>query len=139
MRFGSAALSSWLPEAPRTRNVDLWCEPAERGEAVGALTGELSWYQERHDAYVEVWGPETSAAPSDRRRRARVLTEEEVSAVWLFVPHARDAPMPYRDGRVEDFRRGQAYEAQLGELPRWWRRAEPGQGHSGSELSGQLR
>lgn len=88
--FGSAALCFWLPQAPRTRDIDLWCEPAERGQAVEALMGELSWYHDRHGAYVEVWGPETFAAPTDWRSRARLFTEEEVPGVRLVVPHPHD-------------------------------------------------
>lgn len=45
--FGSAALAFWMPEAPATRDVDLWCTPAERGAMVEALMGELSWYHDR--------------------------------------------------------------------------------------------
>ena len=149
--FGSAALAFWLPEAPRTRDVDLWCDPAERGAAVTALMGELSWYHDRHGAYVEVWGPETFAAPSDWRRRARILTEEDAPGVRLVVPHPHDVMlakverwdpsdvdharrilrvyplttaalldlderMPYRDGRIVDPRRREAYEINLGKL-----------------------
>lgn len=61
--FGSAALAFYLPDAPRTRDVDLWCEPAVRGEAVAALMGEGSWYHDRHGAYVEVWGQRPSRPP----------------------------------------------------------------------------
>lgn len=61
--FGSAALAYWLADPPHSRDVDLWCEPPERGEPVAALMGELSWYHQRHSAYVEVWAPETFAAP----------------------------------------------------------------------------
>lgn len=41
--FGSSALAFWLTDAPRSREVDVWCEPPERGEVVQALMGELSW------------------------------------------------------------------------------------------------
>lgn len=88
--FGSAALALVLPDAPRTRDVDVWCTPPDRGDLVTALMGELSWYQERFGAYVEVWGPETFAAPEDWRSRARVLTEETVPEVRLVVPHPHD-------------------------------------------------
>lgn len=88
--FGSAALAFWLPDAPTTRDVDVWCEPPERGDAVEALMGELSWYHDQHGAYIEVWGPETFAAPADWRDRARVLTEERVPQLRLIVPHPHD-------------------------------------------------
>jgi len=88
--FGSAALAFWLPEAPSTRDVDLWCEPAEKGDAVEALMGELSWYHDRHGAYVEVWGPEAFAAPRSWRQRAKILTDEDLPEVRLVVPHPHD-------------------------------------------------
>lgn len=88
--FGSAALAFALPDAPRTRDVDIWCEPKERGDLVEALMGEVSWYQKKHGAYVEVWGPETFAAPLDWRSRARVLTEDAAPGVRLVVPHPHD-------------------------------------------------
>lgn len=89
--FGSASLALWLEDdAPRTRDVDVWCEPSEHGEAVEALMGELSWYHERHDAYVEVWGPETFAAPPDWRSRAKSLHDDAVPGVRLVVPHPHD-------------------------------------------------
>jgi hypothetical protein len=88
--FGSAALSFRLPDPPHTRDVDVWCVPAERGEIVTALMGELSWYQEKHDAYIEVWGPETFAAPEDWRSRAETLTNEDFPGVRLIVPHPHD-------------------------------------------------
>jgi hypothetical protein len=88
--FCSAALAFWLDDPPSTRDVDLWCDPPERGHAVEALMGELSWYHERHQAYVEVWAPETFAAPEDWRERARQPTEASVPAVRLVVPHPHD-------------------------------------------------
>jgi hypothetical protein len=88
--FGSAALAFSLPNAPRTRDVDIWCEPAERGDIVVAVMGEVSWYQQKHDAYVEVWGPETFTAPADWRSRAQVLTEDAAPGVRLVVPHPHD-------------------------------------------------
>lgn len=90
MVFGSAALAFVLPEAPRTRDVDVWCEPAERGDLLTALMGELSWYQSKHGAYVEVWAPETFAAPLNWRSRARILTEDTIPEVKLVVPHPHD-------------------------------------------------
>ena len=88
--FGSAALAFWLPDAPRTRDVDVWCDPPDRGDAVQALMGELSWYHDKNDAYVEVWGPETFAAPKTWRERAKTLTDEAVPGVRLVVPHPHD-------------------------------------------------
>jgi hypothetical protein len=70
--FGSSALAFWLRDAPRSRDVDVWCEPVERGDLVEALMGELSRYHQRHAAYVEVWRPETFAAPLGWRKRARI-------------------------------------------------------------------
>lgn len=91
--FGSAALAFWLPDAPATRDVDVWCSPPERGDAVQALMGELSWYHDRHGAYVEVWAPETFAAPSDWRDRAKVLQDPDLPEVRLVVPHPHDVLM----------------------------------------------
>ncbi|GDX79257.1 hypothetical protein LBMAG42_10680 [Deltaproteobacteria bacterium] len=88
--FGSAALAMRLPVGPRTRDVDVWCLPAERGDLITALMGEVSWYQDKHDAYVEVWGPETFAAPEDWQNRAWRLTNEDTPAVTLVVPHPHD-------------------------------------------------
>ena len=88
--FGSSALAYWLAKPPRSRDVDLWCDPPERGEVVEALMGELSWYHERHGAYVEVWAPETFAAPVNWRSRAQVLRPDESPDVTLFVPHPHD-------------------------------------------------
>jgi hypothetical protein len=61
--FGSGALAFWLSAPPASRDVDLWCSPPERADVLSALMGELSWYHDRHGAYVEMWGPETFAAP----------------------------------------------------------------------------
>ena len=88
--FGSSALAFWLRRAPRSRDVDLWCEPEERGNVVEALMGELSWYHERHGAYVEVWRPETFAAPVDWRSRARIQSPELQPEVTVFIPHPHD-------------------------------------------------
>jgi hypothetical protein len=88
--FGSAALAFSIDDPPRTRDIDVWCDPPERGDLVTAVMGELSWYHDRHGAYVEVWGPETFAAPSDWRERARTLTEATVPGVRLLVPHPHD-------------------------------------------------
>lgn len=88
--FGSAALAFSLPDAPRTRDVDIWCEPRERGDLLEALMGEVSWYQKKHGAYLEVWGPETFAAPADWRSRAKTLTEDAAPGVRLVVPHPHD-------------------------------------------------
>lgn len=88
--FGSSALAFWLTEAPATRDVDLWCEPPDRGDLVVALMGELSWYHEKHAAYVEVWAPETFAAPGGWRARTRRLALEEVPGITIVVPHPHD-------------------------------------------------
>lgn len=91
--FGSAALSFWLTDAPTTRDLDLWCEPAEKGDVVLALMGEFSWYHQRHGAFVEVWGPETFAAPLDWRERAKVLQLGDLPSIRLVVPHPHDVLM----------------------------------------------
>lgn len=70
--------------------MDVWCEPPERGEVVEALMGELSWYHERHGVYVEVWAPETFAAPEDWRSRARIHTVPTSPDVMLLLPHPHD-------------------------------------------------
>lgn len=88
--FGSAALALSLPDPPRTRDVDVWCVPSDRGDLLVALMGELSWYQEKHGVYLEVWAPETFCAPYNWRSRARVLQEESFPAVRLIVPHPHD-------------------------------------------------
>lgn len=88
--FGSSALAFWMNDPPPSRDVDLWTEPAERGETVEALMGELSWYHDKHGVWVEVWAPETFAAPGDWRTRARVLTNEDYPSVRLVVPHPHD-------------------------------------------------
>ncbi len=88
--FGSGALAFWLAEAPRSRDIDVWCDPPERGEVVQALMGELSWYHERHGVYLEVWAPETFAAPEDWRSRARRHTVPTSPEVSLLLPHPHD-------------------------------------------------
>lgn len=88
--FGSSASPSGSANAPRSRDVDLWCDPPERGEVVEALMGELSWYHERHGAYVEVWAPETFAAPAGWRSRALVRRPEGSPEVTLVIPHPHD-------------------------------------------------
>ncbi len=88
--FGSAALAFWLDSAPATRDVDLYCLPPERGDAVEALMGELSRYHEHYGAYVEVWGPETFLASQDWRARAKVLRFEESPDVAVVIAHPHD-------------------------------------------------
>lgn len=88
--FGSGALAFWLDKAPRSRDVDLWCDPPDRGEIVESLMGELSWYHDRHGAYVEVWGPETFCAPAGWRSRARRLESPAAPEVVLVIPHPHD-------------------------------------------------
>lgn len=88
--FGSAALAFTLDEAPSSRDVDVCCIPPVRGDAVEALMGECSWYHDRHGVYVEVWDPETFAAPVDWRGRARILQLEELPGLTVLVPHPHD-------------------------------------------------
>ncbi|WP_437728431.1 DUF6036 family nucleotidyltransferase [Sorangium sp. So ce861] len=88
--FGSASLAFWLENAPTSRDVDLWVTPSERGDAVEALMGELSWYHERHSSYVEVLGPETFAGPRTWRERALRLSLPEAPGVAVIVPHPHD-------------------------------------------------
>lgn len=88
--FGSGALAFWLTDAPHSRDVDVFCVPAERGDAITALMGELSWYHDRHAAYVEVWGPETFAGPTDWRERAKSLRLDDAPEVEIRVPHPHD-------------------------------------------------
>ncbi len=88
--FGSASLAFWLQDAPRSRDVDIWVVPEERGELVEAVMGELSWYHERHDAYVEVLGPETFEAPRNWRERAREMKLPDAPDVVLIVAHPHD-------------------------------------------------
>lgn len=52
--------------------------------------GELSWYHERHAAYVEVWRPETFSGPAEWRRRARSEQVPTVREVVVLVPHPHD-------------------------------------------------
>ena len=47
------------------------------GPLAPTLMGELSWYHERHEAYVEVLGPETFAGPRTWRERALQITLPE--------------------------------------------------------------
>lgn len=91
--FGSAALAYWLPDAPESRDVDLYILPEDRGSVVQALMGEVSWYHERHGTYVEVWAPETFAAPTQWRSRARALEAPETPGVRVLVPHPHDVLM----------------------------------------------
>lgn len=90
--FGSSALSFWMRHPPQSRDVDVWCRPAECGHAVLALMGELSWYHDKHGVFVEVWEPETFAAPQDWRRRARTLIMED-DKVTVVLPHPHDVLM----------------------------------------------
>lgn len=53
--FGSAALAFWLGDPPQSRDVDVWTTPPEKGEAIEALMGELSWYHEKFSIHAEVW------------------------------------------------------------------------------------
>ena len=75
---------------PRTRDIDIWCDDAERADVITAVMGAWSWYHERDGAYVEVWGPDTFVAPTGWRERARVLTDASIPGVRLVVPHPHD-------------------------------------------------
>ena len=88
--FGSAALAFWLEAPPASRDVDVLCEPAEKGEILTAMMGELSWYHEKHGAFVEVWAPETFAAPDGWRERARLVQHQDLPRVELVIPHPHD-------------------------------------------------
>jgi hypothetical protein len=90
--FGSSALSFWMRHPPQSRDVDVWCQPPESGHAVVALMGELSWYHDKHGVFVEVWAPETFAAPQDWRTRARTMTMED-QRVTVVLPHPHDVLM----------------------------------------------
>lgn len=88
--FGSAALALWLRDPPASRDIDLLCEPAEKGEILTAMMGELSWYHEKHGVFVEVWASETFAAPHGWRERARLVSHQDYPRVRLLVPHPHD-------------------------------------------------
>ena len=88
--FGSASLAFWLAHAPSSRDVDLWVSPEDRGEIVEALMGELSWYHDKHDAYVEVCAPETFEAPSSWRDRAKIIRVPDGEEVRIVAPHPHD-------------------------------------------------
>ena len=88
--LGSASLALWLEHAPSSRDVDVWVTPTERGEIVEALMGELSWYHDKHGAYVEVCGPETFEAPTSWRSRAKTLTLPDYEGVAVVIPHPHD-------------------------------------------------
>lgn len=88
--FGSASLAFWLENPPRTRDVDIFCLPAERGDAIEAMMGELSAYHERHGAYVEVWTRETFRTCQDWRKRAKELQADEAPELRILVPHPHD-------------------------------------------------
>lgn len=88
--FGSAALAYWLGAPPASRDVDVWCVPAERGDILEAVMGELSWYHEKHGTHVEVWGPETFKAPPGWRARAKRITLEAAPGVTVVAAHPHD-------------------------------------------------
>jgi hypothetical protein len=91
--FGSSALAFWMRRPPRSKDVDVWCSPREKGHAIEALMGELSWYHDKHGIFVEVWAPETFAAPTDWRTRAKTLTLTENAKVRVVLPHPHDVLM----------------------------------------------
>jgi hypothetical protein len=88
--FGSAALSFWLGDPPASRDVDLWTVPPEKGEAIEALMGELSWYHEKFSIHAEVWSPDTFKAPPRWRERAKVFSFEQHPDVRVVCPHPHD-------------------------------------------------
>lgn len=88
--FGSASLALWLTRAPSSRDLDLWVTPPDRGEIVEALMGELSWYHDKHGAYVEVCGPETFEAPCSWRERAKIVVVPDEAGVRIVAPHPHD-------------------------------------------------
>lgn len=91
--FGSSALAFWMKNPPRSKDVDVWCVPKAKGDALVALMGELSWYHEKHGMFVEVWGPETFAAPREWRTRSKRLLLTENRAVSVVLPHPHDVMM----------------------------------------------
>lgn len=112
--FGSSALAFWMRNAPPSRDIDIWCEPTEQGHAVTALMGELSWYHDRHGLFVEVWAPETFAAPRHWRSRARTLAMQD-QRVTVLVPHPHDILMAKLE-RME-VKEGEHAAAILAEFP----------------------
>jgi hypothetical protein len=88
--FGSGSLAYSLKDAPSSRDLDICVLPPEKGGPIEGLMGELSWYHERHGVYVEVWGPETFAAPSDWRQRSTTLKLPEWPGVAIVIPHPHD-------------------------------------------------
>ncbi len=113
--FGSGAFAFWLESAPATRDVDVYCLPAERGDAIEALMGELSWYHERTGAYVEVWSPETFRTSCDWRTRAKILRSEATPELVVTVAHPHDVVV----AKLErcDERDKQQIKSVLEELP----------------------
>jgi hypothetical protein len=91
--FGSAALAFWMENAPRSKDIDVWCLPSKQGHAITALMGELSWYHEKHQIFVEVWAKETFAAPRDWRERGRRMVFQDNPKVHLIQPHPHDIMM----------------------------------------------
>lgn len=70
--------------------MDVLCEPAEKGEILTAMMGELSWYHDKHGVFVEVWSEETFAAPEGWRERGRLVRHQDLPRVRLLVPHPHD-------------------------------------------------
>jgi hypothetical protein len=62
--FGSSALAFWMKDPPRSKDVDVWCVPKARGDALVALMGELSWYHENTGCSWRSGHPEPSQRPS---------------------------------------------------------------------------
>ena len=117
--FGSSALAFWMKAPPRSKDVDIWCIPAEKGHAIEALMGELSWYHEKHGMFVEVWGPETFAAPADWRERSKRLLLTENRLVSVILPHPHDvmlAKLERMDVKDREHVRGILAEYPIGDL-----------------------
>jgi hypothetical protein len=112
--FGSSALAFWMVSPPASRDVDVWCLPADRGHAVQALMGELSWYHDKHGIFAEVWAPETFAAPTRWRDRARTVVLDEHPRVRVVLPHPHDVLMSLERMEVKD---REHVRAILGEFP----------------------
>ncbi len=88
--FGSAALAFWVGDPPQSRDVDVWTTPVDKGEAIEALMGELSWYHEKFSIHAEVWGPETFKAPPKWRERAKRFSFDDLEKVAVVCPHPHD-------------------------------------------------
>ena len=81
--------------------------------------GELSWYHEKHGMFVEVWGPETFAAPADWRERSKRLLLTENRLVSVILPHPHDvmlAKLERMDVKDREHVRGILAEYPIGDM-----------------------